>query len=78
MNYFIYCSFYQISKYAQSWADHLAEKNLFTHRTNGPYGENLFWSSGDASAKVACDSWYSEGNGYNYSVEPFKNGAGMC
>ncbi|KAG8268380.1 hypothetical protein J6590_027541 [Homalodisca vitripennis] len=66
----------EISKFAQAWADHLAEKNQFAHRTNSPYGENIFWSSASASAKVMCDSWYGEEAGYNYDVDPFKSGGG--
>jgi len=66
-----------ITKFAQSWADHMVEKNQFSHRSNNPYGENLFWSSGSASAKVMCDSWYSEEAGYNYDVDPFKSGNGL-
>lgn len=66
-----------ITKFAQSWAEQLAEKNQFSHRPNNPYGENIFWSSGNAGAKVMCDSWYSEENGYNYDVDPFKSGGGL-
>uniref|UniRef100_A0A1B6GU91 SCP domain-containing protein n=1 Tax=Cuerna arida TaxID=1464854 RepID=A0A1B6GU91_9HEMI len=66
----------EISKFAQAWADHLAEKNQFAHRTNNPYGENIFWSSASASAKVMCDSWYGEEAGYNYDIDPFKSGGG--
>uniref|UniRef100_A0A1B6DCI6 SCP domain-containing protein n=1 Tax=Clastoptera arizonana TaxID=38151 RepID=A0A1B6DCI6_9HEMI len=64
-----------ISDYAQAWANSLADKNVFMHRSNNMYGENLFWSSGSASAKVTCDSWYGEEANYNYNVEPFKSGA---
>uniref|UniRef100_A0A1B6MU13 SCP domain-containing protein n=1 Tax=Graphocephala atropunctata TaxID=36148 RepID=A0A1B6MU13_9HEMI len=67
----------EVSKFAQAWADHLAEKNQFVHRNNSPYGENIFWSSASASAKMMCDSWYGEEAGYNYDVDPFKSGAGL-
>ena len=61
--------------YAQEWADKLAAENLFHHRPDPMYGENIYssWSS-DPMAKIqgkdAVDSWYKEIEQYRAGEEP--------
>ncbi|XP_071750247.1 cysteine-rich venom protein latisemin-like [Lepeophtheirus salmonis] len=60
----------ELNKYAKEWADHLAKTDSFMHRPDGPYGENLFLAYGpgntDRDGAKPVDSWYSEGNNYQY------------
>ncbi|KQR95173.1 hypothetical protein ASG01_04795 [Chryseobacterium sp. Leaf180] len=58
----------ELSKYAQDWADQLANRNCaFEHRSTGNYGENIYMASGTlATAKQASANWYSE-------IKTFKN-----
>ncbi|HCW07808.1 MAG TPA: SCP-like extracellular [Cytophagales bacterium] len=66
----------EIAKYAQAWADHLANDKgcQMEHRPNDGewkriYGENIFWGSGASyNAKDASDSWYSEIKDYKHEV----------
>lgn len=39
----------KVSKYAQSWANYLNNNDLFEHRTQKKYGENLSWMSGNVN-----------------------------
>lgn len=75
--YFITSPCVQVAKFAQEWADHLASTGSFEHRSqSNPYGENIFWSSGTASAHKVVEAWYSEIKDYtNYTVDPFKTGS---
>lgn len=64
-----------MAKYAQEWADELAKKDKFEHRTERKYGENLYCSfSSDpkhvATAADACASWYSEIKDHTFGTEP--------
>lgn len=51
---------------AQRWAD----RCMFMHQRNSPYGENLYWSSVPQSASTAgtrsSTLWYNEVSMYNY------------
>ena len=66
---------FQLSSYAEEWAQKLAREDTFEHRTNQELGENLYcsWSS---NPKAKCpgdkpvDSWYSEIKKYNFGAEP--------
>jgi pathogenesis-related protein 1 len=61
-----------LARYAQSWADHLAETCKLEHRPYSgswaqKHGENIFWGSGeDYTALHASESWYSEIKDYKY------------
>lgn len=55
-----------LAKYAQEWADYLAQDNQFKHRPNNGkykqlYGENIFYGSGkDYKLIDACENWFEE------------------
>jgi len=64
-----------LCRFAQRWADHLADAGRFEHCPDNPYGENLYaqWATSTKSvcpADRAVDSWYEEGGNYNYNAEP--------
>lgn len=62
----------ELSRFAQSWADHLAADCQMKHRPNKgtwaqKYGENIFWGEGEEyTALQASESWYSEIKDYKY------------
>ncbi|KAF8788976.1 Golgi-associated plant pathogenesis-related like protein [Argiope bruennichi] len=65
----------EICGYAKEWADHLAAKDAFQHRTERKYGENIFmkWSSNPNHAITgaeAVESWYSEIKDHTFGQEP--------
>lgn len=46
---------------AQDWANQMAKSNIFDHRQNNEYGENLYSSSKSNNlGEKAVDSWYNE------------------
>ena len=56
-----------LATYAQEWANYLAANNKFQHRSNGKYGENLFWAQGKRwSPTEVVNSWGSEVKDYTY------------
>lgn len=65
-----------MAKYAQEWADYLANDNdcNIEHRGNigknsKNAGENIFWGSGmDYTALDASEKWYGEIKSYTYGV----------
>jgi uncharacterized protein YkwD len=66
----------QLSTYAQEWANHLSQTRQFEHRTNSPYGENLYWSKGQArSPQAVVNSWASEIKNYRYETNQCQ---GVC
>jgi pathogenesis-related protein 1 len=76
---------------AQSWADHLQQKNncKMIHTTpDGKYGENLFWGSAvkwtdgrieeqHITSKQVVDDWGSEKIDYDYTTNECTKGK-MC
>lgn len=64
----------ELAKYAQEWADYLAEKNncRIAHRSSlgkadRVIGENIFWGTGKKySAEEAAKAWYSEKKDYTH------------
>ncbi len=71
----------QLARYAQQWANYLADSNhcQLKHRVapgeNGKdYGENIFWGSDKSiSPMEASLSWYSEKKDYKYQKVDNKN-----
>lgn len=62
-----------LAAFAQEWADHLIafDPPRMFHRTNSPYGENLYWGAAsgrplDLTPAVPVRSWVSEETFYNY------------
>ncbi|KAG2241714.1 hypothetical protein Bca52824_090287 [Brassica carinata] len=56
----------KLARYAQWWANQRRGDCALIH-SNGPYGENLFWGSGNRwSPAQAANGWLSEARSYNY------------
>lgn len=48
-----FCSWLQLCRYAQEWANHLAANDIVEHRKQSKYGENLYTiSSSNTNAEV--------------------------
>ncbi|XWS40348.1 hypothetical protein CRYUN_Cryun18bG0133300 [Craigia yunnanensis] len=54
-----------VAAYAQNYANQRSGDCNLVH-SNGPYGENLAWSSGDLSGTDAVTMWVNEKADYNY------------
>ncbi|CAL9052069.1 unnamed protein product [Musa banksii] len=56
-----------VAEYARRWSD-LRRSDCAMEHSQGPYGENLFWGSGqDWKAADAVESWAAERDNYNSS-----------
>ncbi|KZV36189.1 hypothetical protein F511_20088 [Dorcoceras hygrometricum] len=56
----------KLEKYAAWYANHRHGDCALEH-SNGPYGENIFWGSGDGwTPDQAAEAWVSEKSGYDY------------
>ncbi|KAL8488805.1 hypothetical protein ACS0TY_024467 [Phlomoides rotata] len=56
----------KIARYAAAYANKRRGDCALQH-SNGPYGENIFWGSGNGwTAGQAAAAWCSERRGYNY------------
>ncbi|XP_037492575.1 pathogenesis-related protein 1 [Jatropha curcas] len=56
----------KVAAYAQNYANqHVSECNLV--HSEGPYGENLAWGSGDLSGEEAVKMWVDEKTYYDYN-----------
>ncbi|KAH6779430.1 CAP secretory protein [Perilla frutescens var. hirtella] len=56
----------KIARYAAGYAGQRRGDCALQH-SNGPYGENIFWGSGNRwTAAQAAAAWVSERRGYNY------------
>jgi uncharacterized protein YkwD len=65
-----------LARHAQKWADELAADGCtLEHRRDDPYGENLYWSSGAASASSVVAKWADEANNYDHRRNSCK---GVC
>ena len=55
-----------LAKYAQQWADHIAETGKLEHRPERKYGENLAAGQGDCyGASEAAATWLKEKEAYD-------------
>ena len=55
-----------LAKYAQEWADRIAETGKFEHRPEGKYGENLAAGQGEGyGAGEAAATWLKEKEAYD-------------
>ncbi|KAK7363011.1 hypothetical protein VNO77_05139 [Canavalia gladiata] len=54
-----------LANYAEEYANERRSECQLVH-SNGPYGENLAWSSGDLSGVDAVRMWVDEKADYNY------------
>ncbi|EEC09061.1 conserved hypothetical protein, partial [Ixodes scapularis] len=71
----------ELCRYAQQWANYLAKKDTFRHRSKSPYGENIYMSFSSkpnhrASAKKAVKSWYDEIKFYSFKRPRFSGKTG--
>lgn len=65
----------ELTEYAQKWADKLAKRCNMVH-SKGPYGENIFWTSGSATEYEVVDLWASEKKYFNGRNPVYKKGKG--
>jgi pathogenesis-related protein 1 len=55
-----------LAKYAQEWADRIAETGKLEHRPKGKYGENLAAGQGEGSSvREAAATWLKEKEAYD-------------
>jgi uncharacterized protein YkwD len=55
-----------LAKYAQEWADRVAETGKFEHRPEGKYGENLAAGKGEGyGVSEAAATWLKEKEAYD-------------
>ncbi|KAI3444128.1 hypothetical protein Pfo_000793 [Paulownia fortunei] len=56
----------KLARYA-AWYANQRRGDCALQHSNGPYGENIFWGSGNGwTAAQAAAAWVSERRGYNY------------
>lgn len=55
----------EVAAYASSYANQRVGDCAMVH-SNGPFGENIAWSSGDMSAGDASEMWIDEKKYYDY------------
>ncbi|BBN04294.1 pathogenesis-related protein 1 [Marchantia polymorpha subsp. ruderalis] len=61
-----------LAKYAQNWANKQARNNCQLKVSNGPYGENLYWSSWSSTPLDAVKAFVSEKQFYNHASNTCK------
>jgi len=66
----------KLNNYAQAYAQRLANNNCAFRHSGGPYGENLYMTSGSMNPGAAADAWYAEVNRYNYNNGGFSMATG--
>ncbi|KAG0585482.1 hypothetical protein M758_2G014700 [Ceratodon purpureus] len=58
----------QLQAYANNWASDRANKaRCALSHSGGPYGENIYWSSGSSTPAAAVTAWVNEKQFYNYA-----------
>jgi len=59
----------ELATYASEWANDLAARDFtMEHRSEGRYGENLYWGAGQSATPTdVVNDWGEEVNNYNYS-----------
>jgi hypothetical protein len=67
-----------ISEISQSWADHMANNNVFEHSVRSIYGENIAMTSnvGNDAMIQSIDMFYSEVSLYDYKKPVFSSQTG--
>ncbi|BBN05554.1 pathogenesis-related protein 1 [Marchantia polymorpha subsp. ruderalis] len=56
-----------LAKYAQNWANKQARNNCQLKTSNGPYGENMYWTSWSSTPLEAVKAFVSEKKFYNHA-----------
>jgi len=64
-----------LQSYATNWATNRANtaRCALSH-SGGPYGENIFWSSGQSTPAAAVNAWVDEKQFYNYASNSCASG----
>jgi pathogenesis-related protein 1 len=63
-----------LAKYAQEWADHIAETGKFEHRSKRKYGENLAAGQEERyGAREAAATWLQEKEAYDAGKRELEN-----
>ena len=66
-----------LADYAQEWANHLAKHCEMKHRPDADgLGENIYWTSGERTAKQVVDYWAQEEELFNHRRPVYKSGKG--
>lgn len=64
-----------LQAYATNWAANQANNaDCALSHSGGPYGENIFWSSGQSTPAAAVSAWVSEKQFYNYASNSCASG----
>jgi len=66
----------KLNNYAQAYAQRLANSNCAFRHSGGPYGENLYMTSGSMNPGAATNAWYAEVSKYNYDRGSFSMATG--
>ncbi|BBN05552.1 pathogenesis-related protein 1 [Marchantia polymorpha subsp. ruderalis] len=61
-----------LAKYAQNWANKQARNNCQLKTSNGPYGENMYWSSRSSTPLAAVNAFVKEKQNYNHASNTCK------
>lgn len=62
-----------LCKYSLEWAEKLLSENKMYHRTDSPYGENIFMGTGITSVEPSrpVQAWYDEIKMYDFKKPAF-------
>uniref|UniRef100_G3MP81 SCP domain-containing protein n=1 Tax=Amblyomma maculatum TaxID=34609 RepID=G3MP81_AMBMU len=63
----------ELDRYAQAWAEHLAQIEDYAETGNSKYGENIYISDGNETenGSSAVDEWYSEKDQFDFDHGEF-------
>ena len=65
----------ELAEISMDWLVHLSESGcMMEHNWDSPYGENLFWSTYDATGEEVVNSWASEEAFYDYESNSCQEG----
>lgn len=65
----------QLTAFATNWAnDRATNARCALSHSGGPYGENIYWSSGSSSPEDAVKLWVEEKRYYNYDSNSCQSG----
>ena len=56
----------ELADYAQNWANSLVSNGCGLVHSKGPYGENIYWTTGKFSESATVDYWADEEKYFNH------------